>query len=85
MYYIYGQSGPSLLIESTDSMIGGDILLTFCISLRVSFNGERSTNCCIILLKRLGCIIDNREGGGIGNAYAHIRSLAAHARHGTPP
>ena len=21
MYYIYGQSGPSLLIESTDSMI----------------------------------------------------------------
>ena len=22
MYYIYGQSGPSLLIESTDSMIG---------------------------------------------------------------
>ena len=22
MYYIYGMSGPSLLIESTDSMIG---------------------------------------------------------------
>ena len=28
MYYIYGQSGPSLLIESTDSMIGDHPLVT---------------------------------------------------------
>ena len=36
MYYIYGQSGPSLLIESTDSMINLIILhigifLSICI------------------------------------------------------
>ena len=27
MYYIYGQSGPSLLIESTDSMIECTLLI----------------------------------------------------------
>ena len=38
-----------------------------------------------VLFVYVRAVIDNREGGGIGNAYAHIRSLAAHARHGTPP
>ena len=46
MYYIYGQSGPSLLIESTDSMIGSGTFGSILYSLL--FNSHKGLHVTLI-------------------------------------
>ena len=42
MYYIYGQSGPSLLIESTDSMIFPSCQMPWVQSLDLTINDKEA-------------------------------------------
>ena len=56
MYYIYGQSGPSLLIESTDSMISSLIMrcmhniLDYVNSYHKAYSGHGRHFRCDVLL-----------------------------------
>ena len=73
MYYIYGISGPSLLIESTDSMIRGisSFLLYTCITVARS---REIFACTLYLISRLLQLLQRVTIEGPGSAGGETES-----------